>query len=67
MDGTDKMEVEFGDEKKQRENTNQEASIEVLQTKLTSRTSMSNKVLLFRDMLSCGGYELAAVTLWKSV
>ena len=32
MDGTDKMEVEFGDEKKQRENTHQEASIEVLQT-----------------------------------
>ena len=30
MDGTDKM--EFGDEKKQRENTHQEASIEVLQT-----------------------------------
>ena len=32
MDGTDKMEVECGDEKKQRENTHQEASIEVLQT-----------------------------------
>ena len=32
MDGTDKMEVEFGDEKKQRENTHQEASIEVMQT-----------------------------------
>ena len=32
MDGIDKTEVEFGDEKKQRENTNQEASIEVLQT-----------------------------------
>ena len=31
MDGTDKMEVEFGDEKKQRENTHQEASIEVMQ------------------------------------
>ena len=45
MDGTDKMEVEFGDEKKQRENgTHQEASIEVLQTWLTPRTSMSNKV-----------------------
>ena len=44
MDGTGKMEVEFGDEKKQRENTHQEASIEVLQTKLTSRTSMSNMV-----------------------
>ena len=44
MDGTGKMEVEFGDEKKQRENTHQEASIEVLQTLLTSRTSMSNKV-----------------------
>ena len=44
MDGTDKMEVEFGDEKKQREKTHQEASIEILQTKLTSRTSMSNKV-----------------------
>ena len=44
MDGTDKIEVEFGDEKKQRENTHQEASIEVMQTWLTSRTSMSNKV-----------------------
>ena len=32
MDGTDKIEVEFGDEKKQRENTHQEASIEILQT-----------------------------------
>ena len=33
MDGTDKMEVEFGDEKKQRENTHQqEASIEDTQT-----------------------------------
>ena len=32
MDGTDKMEVELGDEKNQRENTLQEASIEVLQT-----------------------------------
>ena len=28
MDGTDKMEVEFGDEKKHRENTHQEASLE---------------------------------------
>ena len=34
---------------------------------------MSNKVesghivLLFRDMVSCGGCELAAVTRWKSV
>ena len=44
MDGTDKMEVEFGDEKKQRENTHQEASIEVMKTWLTSRTNMSNKV-----------------------
>ena len=32
MEGTDKTEVEFGDEKKQRENTHQEASIEVVQT-----------------------------------
>ena len=30
MDGTDKMEVEFGDEKEQRENTHQEAYIEVM-------------------------------------
>ena len=30
--GTDKMEVEFGDEKKQRENTHQEGSIEVMKT-----------------------------------
>ena len=44
MDGTDKMEVEFGDEKKQRENTHQEASIEVMTTRLTSSTNMSNKV-----------------------
>ena len=45
MDGTDKMEVEFGDEKKQRENTHQEASIiEVTTTWLASRTNMSNKV-----------------------
>ena len=32
MDGTDKMETEFGDEKKHRENTHQEASIEDMQT-----------------------------------
>ena len=32
MDGTDKMEVEFGDEKKERENTHQEVSKEVMQT-----------------------------------
>ena len=32
MDGTDKMEMEFGDEKKQRENTHHETSIEVMQT-----------------------------------
>ena len=44
MAGTDKMEVEFGDEKKQRENTHQEGSIEVMKTWLTSRTNMSNKV-----------------------
>ena len=44
MDGTDKMEVEFGDEKKQRENTHQDASILVMTTWLTSRTNMSNKV-----------------------
>ena len=44
MDGADKMEVEFGDEKKQRENTHQEASIEVMTTWLVSRTNMSNKV-----------------------
>ena len=48
MDETDKMEVEFGDEKKQRENTHQGAStihhIEVMTTWLTSRTNMSNKV-----------------------
>ena len=44
MDGTDKMEVEFGDEKKQRENTHQEAYIEVMTTGLASRTNMSNKV-----------------------
>ena len=31
-DGTDKMEVEFDDEKKQRENTHHEASIEVMHT-----------------------------------
>ena len=41
MNGTDKMEVEFGNEKKQREYTHQEASIEVM---TTSRTNMSNKV-----------------------
>ena len=44
MDVTDKMEVEFGDEKKQRENTNQEASKEVMTTWLASRTNMSNNV-----------------------
>ena len=44
MDGTDKLEVEFGDEKKKRKNTHQEASIEVLTTCLASRTNMSNKV-----------------------
>ena len=43
MDGTDKMEVVFVDEKKQRENTHHEASIEVMQTLLTPRTSMSKK------------------------
>ena len=43
MDGTDKMEVEFGDEKKQRENTYQEASREDMTTWLASRTNMSNK------------------------
>ena len=32
MDGTDKMELEFGDEKKQREKTHHEARIEVMQT-----------------------------------
>ena len=42
MDGTDEMEVEFGDEKKLSENTHQEASIEVMKTCLTSRTKMSN-------------------------
>ena len=44
IDGTDKVEVEAGDEKKQRENTNQEACIEVMKTWLTSRTNMSCKV-----------------------
>ena len=44
MDGTDKMEMEFSDEKKKSENTHQEASIEVMTTWLTSRTNMSNKV-----------------------
>ena len=44
MDVTDKMEVEFGDEKKQRENTQQEASKEVMTTWLASRTNMSNNV-----------------------
>ena len=44
MDGTDKMEVVFGDEKKQRENTHQEASIENMTTWLASGTNMSNKV-----------------------
>ena len=44
MDGTDKMEVEFGDEKKQRENIHQEASIEVMTTWLASRINLSNKV-----------------------
>ena len=49
----DKMEVEFGDEKQQSENTHQEASLEVMQTWLTSRASMSSHiVLLFRDMVS---------------
>ena len=38
------MEVEFGDEKKKRENTHQEASIEVMTTRLASRTNMSYKV-----------------------
>ena len=38
------MEVEAGDEKKQRENTHQEASIEVMKIWLTSRTNMSCKV-----------------------
>ena len=32
MVGTDKMEVEFGDEKKQRKNTHHEASIKFMQT-----------------------------------
>ena len=44
MDRTDEMEVEFGDEKKQKENTRQEASIEVMTTWLVSGTNMSNKV-----------------------
>ena len=65
MDVTDKMEVEFGDEKKQRENTHQEASKEVMTTWLASRTNMSNItcgtchiILLFRDLVSGGGCEL---------
>ena len=44
MDGTDKREVGIGDEKKQRENTHQEASTEAMTTWLASRTNMSNKV-----------------------
>ena len=44
VDGTDKMEVEFGDEKKQRVKTHQEAYIKVMMTWLASRSNMSNKV-----------------------
>ena len=42
IDVTDKMEVEF--EKKQRENTHQETSKEVMTTWMASRTNMSNNV-----------------------
>ena len=44
IDETDNMEVEAGDENKQKENTHQEASKEVMKTWLASRTSVSSKV-----------------------
>ena len=49
------------------ESIRQEAPVEVMKTWLTSRTSMYSKVeqvtvLLFRDMVSGGGCELASVT-----
>ena len=62
MDGTDKMEMDFSDEKKQRENTHQRASIEVMTTWLASRTNMSrwnmSHNFAVKDMVSGGGCEL---------